>query len=148
MKDKEIYTERLKKGNRTYYFDIKESENGAYYIKVSESKQIGNEIEKYRILVFEEDIEDFEKSISRLITQLKKFKSPETEFNEKTYNVEEIRTKHKRAYLPWSVEDDEKLELLYCEGQTVKQLSQIFERKEGAIRSRIKKLELKEKYDN
>lgn len=48
--------------------------------------------------------------------------------------------------MPWSTEDDNKLELLFCEGKKVKELAQIFERNTGAISSRIKKLELKEKY--
>lgn len=50
------------------------------------------------------------------------------------------------AYLPWSSEDDEQLEILYYCGKNVKELSEIFGRNEGAIRSRIKKLELVEKY--
>ena len=65
---------------------------------------------------------------------------------EKAYNISEIRKKHKKAYEPWTTELDEKLEFLYCEGKKVKELSEIFARNEGAIRSRIKKLELKEKY--
>ena len=65
---------------------------------------------------------------------------------EKAYDISEIRKTHRKAYEPWAEEADEKLELLFCEGKTVKELSQILERNEGAIRSRIKKLELKEKY--
>lgn len=42
--------------------------------------------------------------------------------------------------------DDNKLELLFCEGKNVKELSEIFARNNGSIQSRIKKLELKEKY--
>lgn len=65
---------------------------------------------------------------------------------EKAYGISEIRKKHKKAYKPWTTELDEKLELLFCEGRKTKELSEIFGRNEGAIRSRIKKLELKEKY--
>jgi hypothetical protein len=65
---------------------------------------------------------------------------------EKAYSVKKIRKSHKQAYEPWSKEADEKLEMLFCEGKTIKELSEIFGRNEGAIRSRIIKLELKEKY--
>lgn len=65
----------------------------------------------------------------------------------KSYNVEEIRKTHLKAYEKWNDESDELLEKLFCEGNTVKELSKIFERNEGAIRSRINKLELKEKYN-
>ena len=67
---------------------------------------------------------------------------------EKAYDISEIRKTHKKAYEPWTEESDEKLELLFCEGKNIKEMSEIFGRNEGAIRSRIKKLELKEKYSS
>ncbi|WP_010520206.1 hypothetical protein [Aquimarina agarivorans] len=66
---------------------------------------------------------------------------------DKSYTLEEKRLVHKRAYAKWEAKDDEKLEVLYCEGKSVKELSVIFERNGGAIRSRIRKLELDIKYD-
>ena len=66
--------------------------------------------------------------------------------DDKAYSVEKIRETHQRAYAPWTTEDDNKLELLFCEGKKVKELSEIFGRNVGAINSRIKKLELKDKY--
>ncbi len=65
---------------------------------------------------------------------------------DKSYSVKEIRETHHQAYMPWTTENDEKLELLFCEGKSVKELSELFEREPGAIKSRIKKLELKDKY--
>jgi hypothetical protein len=65
---------------------------------------------------------------------------------QKAYTLDEARQKNANAYFPWSQEDDERLELLYCQGKTVKQLTEIFNRNAGAINSRIKKLGLKEKY--
>lgn len=65
---------------------------------------------------------------------------------EKTYSFDEIRKTHKQAYEPWTTEADERLEVLFCEGKSIKELSEFFGRNDGAIRSRIKKLELKEKY--
>ncbi|MFK8281457.1 hypothetical protein [Capnocytophaga cynodegmi] len=60
---------------------------------------------------------------------------------------QKIREKYPNAYQPWTQEDDDKLELLYCERKTIKELCIIFGRNDGAIRSRIEKLELKLKYD-
>jgi hypothetical protein len=48
--------------------------------------------------------------------------------------------------LPWREEGDNKLEFLFCEDKKVQVLAAIFGRSKGAINSRIKKLELKEKY--
>lgn len=60
--------------------------------------------------------------------------------------IDSQRQNYRNAYLRWTEEDDKKLELLYCEGHTIKELSEIFERNNGAIRSRINKLELNDKY--
>ncbi|MGB3453286.1 MAG: DUF3276 family protein [Moheibacter sp.] len=147
MENKEIYTDKLIKGNRTYFFDIKQAENKSYYLKISENKQAGDDWERFHIMIFEEDFEDFEKSFLNFISKAKELKNNENISTEKAYSMEEIRKTHKSAYLPWTKNDDEKLERLYCEGKNIKQLSAIFGRNEGAIRSRIRKLELKDKYD-
>jgi len=60
--------------------------------------------------------------------------------------IEIQRQKYKNAYSRWTKEDDQKLELSYCEGLSINELSKLFGRNNGAIRSRIKKLELKDKY--
>lgn len=49
---------------------------------------------------------------------------------------------HKNAYAKWSAEDDELLATSYHSNVTVNELASIFSRKEGAIRSRLKKLGL------
>jgi F-box protein, helicase, 18 len=65
---------------------------------------------------------------------------------QKPYSIEEIRTKHKDAYQPWTAELDDELTIMYCEGINTKDISIHFGRTRGAINSRIKKLELKEIY--
>lgn len=74
--------------------------------------------------------------------------------NEKTTDDErpfnwikiEAQKKHRNAYEPWSEEEDNRLERLYCEKKTVEELIDIFGRSRGAIESRIVKLELDTKY--
>lgn len=66
--------------------------------------------------------------------------------SEKAYSIEEIRKKHSGAYTPWTTELDNELTVMYCEGINVRDLSKHFQRTKGAIRSRIKKLELEELY--
>lgn len=145
MENKEIYSDKITKGKRTYFFDINESEQGDLYLKVSESKKIDNGFEHHRLIVFEEDIKDFKEVLLKTLTKFKKLKETK-EADGKAYSVEKIRETHHQAYLPWTTEDDNKLELLFCEGKKAKELSEIFGRNIGAINSRIKKLELKEKY--
>lgn len=65
---------------------------------------------------------------------------------EKAYSVDEIRTKHKDAYKPWTPELDTELTTMFCEGINPKDIAKHFGRTRGAITSRIKKLELEELY--
>lgn len=139
----EIYTDKISKGKKTYFFDIKKSEKGDLYLKVSESKKTESGYEHHRLMVFDEDLKDFVEAFKKSLTKFKELKEPK---DGKTYSVEKIRETHKQAYLPWTTEDDNKLELLFCEGKKAKELAEIFGRNVGAINSRIKKLELKDKY--
>ena len=66
--------------------------------------------------------------------------------DQKAYSVEKIREKHKDAYTPWTDEMDDELTVMFCEGKTVTEMAKYLMRTKGAIRARIKKLELKEKY--
>ena len=143
MNDNEIYSNKITKGSRTYFFDIKKSEKGDLYLKISESKKTQSGYEHHRLMVFDEDLKDFVEALKKSLTKFKELKEPK---DGKTYSVEKIRETHQQAYLPWTAEDDNKLELLFCEGKKAKELAEIFGRNVGAINSRIKKLELKDKY--
>lgn len=145
MGNKEIYSDKLTKGRRTYYFDINRSEKGDLYLKVSESKKTSSGFEHHRLMVFEEDIKDFVEIFRKVLAKFKELKEPK-QTDGKDCSVEKIRQSHKQAYMPWTTEDDNKLELLFCKGIKVKDLSKIFGRNEGAISSRINKLGLQEKY--
>ena len=141
----ELYSDKLKVGNRTYFFDIKKSENGDLYLKISESKKTGDDFEHHRLMIFDEGLKDFVEALKKSLTKFKELKESK-QTDGKTYSVEKIRETHQQAYLPWTEEDDNKLELLFCEGKKVKELAETFGRNVGAINSRIKKLELKDKY--
>ena len=141
----EIYSDKITRGSRTYFFDIKESVQGDLYLKISESKNTATGFDHQNIVVFDENIEDFEAILIKTLSKLRTLKNKNTT-SDKAYSIEKIRDTHKQAYLPWALEDDNKLELLFCEGTNVKELSAIFERNIGAINSRIKKLDLKNKY--
>lgn len=84
-----------------------------------------------------------EKDVKRLRKYLKAYRQL---LGEPAYSIEACRVEHSNAYKPWTQDDDDRLELLFCEGKTTKELSEIFQRQQGAILSRVKKLELEEKY--
>ena len=84
-----------------------------------------------------------DKDVKRLKKYLKAYKQL---CGEPTYSLYAVRQEFPNAYNPWSDEDDFKLTEMWCEGASIKQISSYFQRKPGAIISRIKKLELEEKY--
>ena len=84
-----------------------------------------------------------DKDVKRLKKYLKAYKQL---IGEPIYSVYACRQEFPNAYNQWSEEDDFNLTKMWCEGATIKELSSYFQRKPGAISSRIKKLELEEKY--
>ena len=60
----------------------------------------------------------------------------------KSYSVEEIRHDHPRAYEKWSAEEDGQLSNLCRNGKRVREIATTLNRQEGAIRSRLAKLNL------
>ncbi len=59
-----------------------------------------------------------------------------------TLSEQEVRLKYNEAYMPWTDELDSELIVLYREGLAVKKLAKHFGRTAGAIRARLRKLEL------
>jgi hypothetical protein len=64
----------------------------------------------------------------------------------KSYSLEEVRLNYKDAYRPWSVQLDQELTEMYLNGLKSIDIAKYFGRTLGAIKSRIKKLELEEFY--
>ena len=58
-----------------------------------------------------------------------------------------VTKKPSQAYKPWDDQEDAALTEMYCERKTIKEIVARFNRTVGAIKSRIKKLELHELYD-
>lgn len=85
-------------------------------------------------------------TIEEVIGIMTKSSNPPNTQKAKAYSVEEKRKSHKDAYKPWTPLLDDELTVLFCEGNSVKSMAIYFGRTEGAINSRIKKLELKELY--
>lgn len=169
MESKNIFSDCVCIGNREYIFDIVVNTEENLDLIISENQPAGVRIYQNSIRVPIEDVkairDALNKSIKRIdkITRMRSHSSSEILENlgnnidkeeidmiygqsPKSYTLDDKRKVNAQAYLPWSVEDDERLEVLFCEGRSIRDLAEAFERNEGAISSRIKKLELKEKY--
>jgi superfamily I DNA/RNA helicase len=89
-------------------------------------------------------VKEEEKQTSTISTVAKEKANPNG--IEKAYSVDEVRTRHKDAYKPWTQELDDELTVMYCEGINTRDLAKHFGRTKGAIRARIKKVEIEELY--
>lgn len=72
----------------------------------------------------------------------KALKFMETNNKSKAYNVEQIRSEYMKAYAKWTEDEDIRLRNEYIKGKTMSELTNIFQRNPGAIRSRLKKVGL------
>ena len=84
-----------------------------------------------------------DKDVKRLKKYLKAYKQLS---GIPAYSLYACRQEYPNAYAPWSQEDDDALTRMWCEGAEIEELAGRFQRKPGGIVSRIKKLELEEKY--
>ncbi len=69
---KELFSERVKAGSRTYFFDVKEASTGAKYLVINESKKVGESHEHNRIMIFEEDIPSFTEGLQKVVGFIQK----------------------------------------------------------------------------
>lgn len=175
MSEEHSISEKITHGTHTYFFDVKKSKRDEWYLRITERRYDSSDFPDQRIFIFEDAINPF---IDTFVDVLEKFHSLSKEkvkiskntvdhdnnvpisaqntdksFNDsaisnKEFTFAEIRTRFENAYRPWSKEDDNKLEILFCERKSVHELSNIFGRTRSSINSRIAKLELNEKYDS
>ncbi len=74
-----IFSESVKAGKRTYYFDVKQSRNGEKYVSITESKKIvsGPEddpqvsYEKHKIFLYKEEFDKFLSALQNTIMEAK-----------------------------------------------------------------------------
>ena len=83
-----------------------------------------------------------DKDVKRLKKYLKAYKQLT---DEPLYSVYACRQEFPNAYNAWSNEDDMVLARLWSEGVAMEEIAAHFQRKPGAIRSRVRKLGLEEK---
>jgi uncharacterized protein DUF3276 len=63
----EIFSEKVVTSRRTYYFDVKETKDGAKYLVIGELTQVGNEMERHRVMVFEESLDSFMDGLDKAV---------------------------------------------------------------------------------
>lgn len=113
--------------NRTYFFDVKISQEGGKYLVIQENRL--NDPQR-QITIGEENLAQFLKALHHLLPEFGIEEPPVGDFI--------------NAFKPWTPEEDEDLERYAVEGTPLPELSQIFQRRKKAIQVRIEKLKRKE----
>lgn len=69
----EIHSKIMRAGRRTYFFDVRATRAGDYYLTITESKKFTNEdgsyhYKKHKIYLYKEDFIDFKDNLGEMIT--------------------------------------------------------------------------------
>jgi hypothetical protein len=65
VEQEEIFSQTMRAGRRTYFFDVRETKAGDYYLTVTESKKFMNDdgsfyFKKHKIYLYKEDFKEFQ----------------------------------------------------------------------------------------
>jgi hypothetical protein len=82
----EIYSERVKAGKRTYFFDVKATRSNDYYLTITESKRKPKDdgffYEKHKIFLYKEDFNKFVNALNSTVNHVKDELMPEVDFTQ------------------------------------------------------------------
>lgn len=98
----EIYSKVLRAGRRTYFFDVRETKAGDYYITITESKKFTEEdgsfhFKKHKIYLYKEDFTAFSEILEDMTNYVLNSKGEEV-----------ISERHQKDFKKESAESDEK----------------------------------------
>lgn len=68
----EIFSNKVRAGKRTYFFDVRSTKADDYYLTITESKKIFNDdgshyFKKHKIFLYKEDFEKFKAAFSESV---------------------------------------------------------------------------------
>lgn len=71
MEKEEIFSKVLRAGRRTYFFDVRSTKAGDYYLTVTESKKFTNDdgsfhYKKHKIYIYKEDFSEFNSILNEM----------------------------------------------------------------------------------
>ena len=92
----EIFSKALRAGRRTYFFDVRSTKAGDYYLTISESKKFTNEdgsfyFKKHKIYLYKEDFQGFSDLLNEMTKYILDEKGLEviSEIHQKDFKKEE-----------------------------------------------------------
>ncbi|KAA3624747.1 MAG: DUF3276 family protein [Flavobacterium sp.] len=99
MEKEEIYSKVMRAGRRTYFFDVRSTKAGDYYLTITESKKFTNDdgsfhYKKHKIYLYKEDFYEFKENVNEMIQYIIDEKGEEviSERHQKDYKKDEEGT--------------------------------------------------------
>ena len=97
----EIFSKSVRSGRRTYFFDVRSTRAGDYYLTVTESKRDFNEdgtpfYKKHKLYLYKEDFTNFKDALNEVSNYIIKEKGEEIISNT-TRKTEEISEKEEKT---------------------------------------------------
>jgi len=99
MEKEEIFSKVLRAGRRTYFFDVRATKAGDYYLTITESKKFTNDdgsfhYKKHKIYLYKEDFAEFNDILREMTDYVIKEKGEEviSERHQKDYKREDYAT--------------------------------------------------------
>ncbi len=80
----EVYSEKIRAGKRTYFFDVRSTRSNDFYITITESKRKfnGRGYDKHKIFLYKEDFNKFLGSLIKTIDHVKTELLPDYDYEE------------------------------------------------------------------
>lgn len=87
----EVYSEKIRAGKRTYFFDVRSTRSNDFYITITESKRRynGRGYDKHKIFLYKEDFNKFLTSLNQTIDHVKTELLPDYDYDEFTRRPQE-----------------------------------------------------------
>lgn len=104
----EIFSEKVKAGKRTYFFDVKSTRSNDYYLTITESKKRYNKddegftYEKHKIFLYKEDFNKFMEALNNTVNHVKNELMPDVDFN----SFDQHREKEENEAKPSAVDSE------------------------------------------
>ena len=96
MEKEEIFSKVLRAGRRTYFFDVRATKAGDYYLTITESKKFTNDdgsffYKKHKIYLYKEDFAEFREILGEMTDYIINEKGEEviSERHQKDFKKEE-----------------------------------------------------------
>ncbi|WP_047547099.1 PUR family DNA/RNA-binding protein [Psychroserpens sp. Hel_I_66] len=102
MEKEEIFSKVLRAGRRTYFFDVRATKAGDYYLTITESKKFTNDdgsfhYKKHKIYLYKEDFSEFNEILKEMTDYIIDEKGDEViserhqkDFKKEDYNADDI----------------------------------------------------------